>query len=82
MDARRTKTCIAPSHVDASLDALLAICSFCFFVVRAMCFILFHFSVAVRAAGGGGGRVTFQTFLFVLFSLFGRPRAGLPTVYK
>ena len=27
--ARRTETCVAPRHADASRDALLAICSFC-----------------------------------------------------
>ena len=30
--------------------------------------------------GGGGGGVCCQTFSFVLFSLFSRPRAGLATV--
>ena len=52
-----------PEHVDASRDALLAICSFVFFVVRAPCFILIFFP----AWGGGGvARLSF----IVIFSLF------------
>ena len=30
-DARRTETCVAPKHEDASFDALLATCYFCSF---------------------------------------------------
>ena len=45
------------------------------------CVTCFYFIFSGRAAsGGGGGGERCQTFSFVPFSLFSRPRAGLATM--
>ena len=68
---RRTETCIAPRCVNGSLGALLAICSF-----RSLCYVLLllHYYSSVR---GGGGGCAARLYIFLLFSLFSRPQAGL-----
>ena len=58
MGGRRTETCVAPRHVDASRD----------------------FVLLSPNEQRGGGRC--QTLSFVLFSLLGRPRAGLAIIVK
>ena len=48
--------------------------------------VIFCFIFSERAArgggGGGGGGGALPDFLFFIFSLFSRPRAGLATVYS
>ena len=63
-----TPTCVAPRHVDAPRDFLI------------FYFLIFYFFSERAARGGGGGGVRCQTFYFIYFSLFSRPRAGLATV--
>ena len=59
---RRTETCEALRHVDASRDALLAVCSFC-----SLCcmhpVLYFIFISSMRAAWGG----ELLDFIFLLY---------------
>ena len=67
---RWTETCVAPRHVDASRDALLAICSFCSLCCTRPVFYLYFIS-SVRIAWGGaraGGGGALPDFLVLLFS--------------
>ena len=77
-DARRTETCAASinRHVDASRDALLVICYFVLFVLRALCFLLSVFLPYKQRGGGRDARLS----LFIHLSLFSRPPGGLAIV--
>ena len=72
---RRTETCVAPKHVDASHAALLTICSFCY---RALDFIfmLFPRTIILYYISVGGKELRCQTFSF-LFFLFSTTTSGI-----
>ena len=63
-------------HVDVLLTIFSLYCTRPVF-----CFVTFSPLLFVAACGEGGGGGVARLLLFVIFSLFSRPRTGLATVY-
>ena len=64
---RRNETCVAPRHVDASRDALLASVLFVLLIVftlHALCFIIILFPPYEQRWGWGGGGVRCLSLFF------------------